>query len=592
MFFRITPEFRAGPRFYSCMSKATYKPPTLEQCLSNTNLQRAAAKVASYYRTQNYPYSPDRAFPALMEDGLADSLRTAVLDGNYAFQPLRPYWTPKPNNRGTRMESMSSAMDRILIQALFNQPGHAIQRVLSATAAVDNRVVAPAYRFTRPHSPYTYSYWPADYRSYRAQARRYARKWSKGVALHLDIQNFYPSIRIDRLKTLLRPWFADDVFELVAQYLEFQTVTETGEVIPYLAGLPIEEPVSRLLAGVYIQALDHYVLNELNVDYVRYVDDMIVFMPDSDTAEQIKNKISRFLALHLGVFINEAKADIKPCPEFMSKSEAAFSRRLSVLNTQVMMTPFMPAAHRVELVGELRSLVRDMPSPNLPPDQPKSRMLLRGAKFGAWRLARVQAEECTTDISVLLSDARTRMISAVALAHFGTPTAASALQNWLNQAHAALLPFERVQIAGALARNNLLMGFRQFDAYAANDAMLRAILAQCPRSAQHVAESLADPVPMVRRAGLIACWKAKRCYPSWTQLQRAARTEQDRDSIILFIRLLAEYGPRARKQIVAWTRHPDPLVAAMAAAVKTLEPGQDLAADKMMADGQMKIISE
>jgi hypothetical protein len=551
------------------MSKVTYKPRTLEQCLSDSNLRHAATKVANYYRTQNYPFSPDRAMPALMQVGLAQALRTAVLDGTYTFQPLRPYWTPKPNGKGMRMESMSSGVDRILIQALFNHAGYAIQQDLSATALVDRRLMAPAYRFNRPTASYTYSFWPADYRAYRSLARRFAARRKQGVALHLDIQNFYPSVRIERLKSLLRPWFADDVFELVSRYLDFRITPNNGEAIPFLAGLPVEEPMSRLLANLYLQALDHHALYELKLDYIRYVDDIIIFLPDQSTAETIKSSMVQYLPAHLGLFVNEAKVEIKSCRDFISESEADFSRRLSKLNTEVGLIPFMPETHRTAVIGKLQTLVRQMPSPNLPSDKAKAKTYVRGAKFGAWRLAKVGAEQCEQDLSVLLHDSRTRVISAIALAHLGSPAAVSALQKHLDEVSAQLHPFERVQIAGTLARNKLLGSFHHFEAYANDNTLLRSILSQFRADAASITTALSDCSPMVRRAALIASLNADRPQVAAGPLLRAAANEQDRDCMLLLMYILAKNPRRFRAQREIWKRHQDPLIAEMAQVLKT-----------------------
>lgn len=229
---------------------------SIQTALSDINLQHAYRKVLAYYRTQNYSGSPDGILLELVEPYLFESLRAAVLAGQHQFQPLRTYTTPKPSG-GQRVETISSApVDRLLIQALFNSPGHRIQTHITETVTFNNIVLAPAYRFRAPNAGYMYSYWPADYRTYRTTAIRLARRCRKGVVLHADIKNFYPSIQRDRLRTLLKPWFHADVWPLIDSYLQFRVEPGHPQALVY-DGLPIEEPISRLLANLYLAKQSH-----------------------------------------------------------------------------------------------------------------------------------------------------------------------------------------------------------------------------------------------------------------------------------------------------------------------------------------------
>jgi hypothetical protein len=514
------------------MSDKTYSPPTIEEALSDINLRQAQRKVAAYYRTQNYAGSPDGDFLEMTEPYLFEALRAGVMDGTYRFQPLRTYETLKPSG-GVRVETISSPMDRLLIQALFNSPGHHIQNRITATATCNNVVLAPAYRFNPPFSRYTYSYWPADYRAYRNTALRIARHYRDGVVLHADIANFYPSIRRDRVRILLRPWFHEKVWPLIDAYLNFRVHPGHPEHLVY-DGIPIEEPISRLLANFYLEELDRHVLHELGIPYVRYVDDMMFFLPDRTTAEHVEYRIADFMLDRLGLRLNEKKREIKSTRSLATGDDAQFSRRLSILNAGVGLLGWK-AGLRQGLLAAFKELLEEMPSPNAVPD-PQNRNQVRGAKFAAWRAARIKARHLIDHITLLLGDARTRMIASIALAHLGTPRAIQALQIWFNSTASELSPHERATLAAALARNGRLHKLPGLDSYATNHPELRAIMCRHARTCKAIAAGIQDRDPLIRRAAVINFILRTRGRKTLLPiLLKAAAIEKDRDTLLLFL---------------------------------------------------------
>ena len=62
-------------------------------------------------------------------------------------------------------------------------------------------------------------------------------------------------------------------------------------------GLPIGNQTSQFFANVYLDQFDHFVKEELRLPYVRYVDDFAVFANRKDILRDVRERMSRFLAV-------------------------------------------------------------------------------------------------------------------------------------------------------------------------------------------------------------------------------------------------------------------------------------------------------
>ncbi len=101
--------------------------------------------------------------------------------------------------------------------------------------------------------------------------------------LKMDIKKFYPSIKHDVLKSILRKKIKDD---FLLKLLD--------EIIDSTDGVPIGNYLSQYFANLYLAYFDHWIKEELKVKYYyRYADD-IVLLSDN------KNKLrSWFLAMKI-----------------------------------------------------------------------------------------------------------------------------------------------------------------------------------------------------------------------------------------------------------------------------------------------------
>lgn len=129
-------------------------------------------------------------------------------------------------------------------------------------------------------------------------AKKYVDKIMKTnpkYILKMDIHHFYPSINHDCLKALLSDKFKDK-----------ELLWVLGLIIDYGGdGLPIGFYSSQLLANFYLDNLDRFIKSDLRVKYyVRYVDDMVIFLNNKRKLHKIREAIE--------LYLKSLKLDLKP----------------------------------------------------------------------------------------------------------------------------------------------------------------------------------------------------------------------------------------------------------------------------------------
>lgn len=184
-----------------------------------------------------------------------------------------------------RMISAAPYRDRVVHHALCN-------------------VIAPI--FERTFIAHSYAN-RVGYGTHRALRRFTELARSHRYVLQCDIRKYFPSLDHEILKTMLRRkikchatlWLVDTIIdasneqEPITEYFpgdELWTPQERRR------GLPIGNLTSQFFANVYLNGLDHFVLEELGTSkYVRYVDDFVLFGNDHAWLASARTKIEAFL---------------------------------------------------------------------------------------------------------------------------------------------------------------------------------------------------------------------------------------------------------------------------------------------------------
>ena len=118
------------------------------------------------------------------------------------------------------------------------------------------------------------------------------RKWldidrkNTKYCLKMDIHKFYPSINNDLLKTAFRRSVKDA-----------ECLWLVDQIIDSADGLPIGNYTSQWFSNFFLQGLDHYIKEKLEVKYyVRYVDDLVLLGGNKKKLHKARKFISEYLA--------------------------------------------------------------------------------------------------------------------------------------------------------------------------------------------------------------------------------------------------------------------------------------------------------
>ena len=250
-----------------------------ETLYSWDNLLDAYRKAAKGKRRS----PPVAAFERRLEDHLL-ALQIELKEGSYRPGAYRHFFIHEPKRR---LISAAPFRDRVVHHALC-------------------RLIEPI--FERLFIPDSYAN-RLGKGTHRALDRAQFFSRRNRFVLHLDIQQFFPSVDHSILADLL----AGHVHDLRVLRLA-RLILESGRSVPHDAaapgyfpgddpfsiqrprGLPIGNLTSQFWANVYMNPIDQYIKRTLQCSaYLRYVDDLLLFAHDIDRLWEWKSAIVRRL---------------------------------------------------------------------------------------------------------------------------------------------------------------------------------------------------------------------------------------------------------------------------------------------------------
>jgi RNA-directed DNA polymerase len=128
------------------------------------------------------------------------------------------------------------------------------------------------------------------------KAVRRAQAFLKGSRfyLKLDIEKYFDNIDHAVLLDLIARKIKDErLLRLIDRIVDN---SDLSRGIKEGKGLPIGNLTSQFFANVYLDALDHFVKDQLGIKrYVRYMDDMVFFGSDLQFLKDTKHKVEKYL---------------------------------------------------------------------------------------------------------------------------------------------------------------------------------------------------------------------------------------------------------------------------------------------------------
>lgn len=210
--------------------------------------------------------------------------------GKYRPGAIREVQIPKPEG-GQRTLGIPNVQDRLIQQALL--------QILQE-------------RFDAQMSTHSYGYRPGRnaHQAIRA-AQEFVRQGKRWV-VDIDLKDFFNQIDHDiLLREVGREVFDAKLRKLIALYLRAPTRDAQGQQRKRLKGVPQGAPLSPLLSNVYLDLLDQE-LERRGVAFVRYADDVAIFVGSQQAGERIYESVVQWLRKHLRLEVNPAKSGVGP----------------------------------------------------------------------------------------------------------------------------------------------------------------------------------------------------------------------------------------------------------------------------------------
>lgn len=214
-------------------------------------------------------------------------LRANLLQGNYQPGTVRGVQIPKPQG-GYRQLGIPTVKDRLVQQA--------IQQVLSE-------------RYERIFSEHSYGFRRGK-NAHQAlkQAGQYIAE-GKSYVIDLDLEKFFDEVNHHRLMWLLETRIGDaGLLRLIHLFLK-AGMLQGGLISQRIKGTPQGGPLSPLLSNIILDELDKE-LKRRDHSYVRYADDVKIFVSSEAAAQRVKESVTAYIEGRLLLKVNKEKSRI------------------------------------------------------------------------------------------------------------------------------------------------------------------------------------------------------------------------------------------------------------------------------------------
>lgn len=258
----------------------------LDNILSNKNLNVAYERVKSNKGAPGVDgVTVEELFNFLREnkDKLIDKIKTRT----YKPSPLKRVEIPKPNG-GKRKLGIPTTFDRIIQQSISQQ-------------------LSPIYE--KQFNDNSFGFRPN--KSAKGAIERCIEYINDGYkyVVDIDLEKFFDKVNHDKLMGLLNKTIKDsDLLSLIRKYLVSGVMVE-GVVVPNEEGAPQGGPLSPLLSNIILNELDKE-LEKRGHKFVRYADDVLIFVKTERSADRVMERITDFIEKKLRLKVNQSKSKI------------------------------------------------------------------------------------------------------------------------------------------------------------------------------------------------------------------------------------------------------------------------------------------
>lgn len=259
----------------------------LNRILSSENLHSAYERVVSNKGAAGSDEMRVEGLKSHLQENWKQ-IKERIETGNYIPQPVKRVEIPKPAG-GTRKLGIPTVTDRFIQQAI-------------------------AQELSKEYEP-TFSEYSFGFRPKRSahdavrQAERYINDGNECV-VEIDLEKFFDTVNHDYLMNRIAGRITDkEVLRLIRKYLQ-AGIMENGVAVRSEEGTPQGGPLSPLLANILLDELDKE-LESRSHKFVRYADDINIYVKTQKAADRVKENIGKFLEKKLKLRVNKEKTKVK-----------------------------------------------------------------------------------------------------------------------------------------------------------------------------------------------------------------------------------------------------------------------------------------
>ena len=258
----------------------------LESIISESNMRSAYKQVVGNKGAGGVDGIEAANFPGQLKAEW-ESVRTKLETGTYQPQAVKRVTIPKPNG-GERKLGIPTYMDRLIQQAISQE----LNKMYEADFSENS------YGFRSEKNAH--------------QALQKAKEYINTGYSHvvdLDLAQFFDRVNHDYLMNELSRNIQDKrVLKLIHKILRAE-IQEQGELISCKQGVPQGGPLSPLLSNIILDKLDKE-LEKRGHRFVRYADDVSIYVKSKRAGERVMESISTFIEKELKLKVNIQKSSV------------------------------------------------------------------------------------------------------------------------------------------------------------------------------------------------------------------------------------------------------------------------------------------
>jgi RNA-directed DNA polymerase len=260
----------------------------LEKILEDINLEKAIQQVVRNKGSNGVDKMSTMDLKKVMSGEFRNELKDSIRSRKYRPSPVLRVEIPKADG-GKRELGIPTVIDRMIQQAMLQILSPIYESIFSETS----------YGFRPGISAHMAITQALDYMNQ-------SRDW----IVDIDLEKFFDRVNHDKLIQIVSETVKDgDVVSLIRKYLQSGVMIDE-EYKESVIGTPQGGPLSPLLANIILDKLDKE-LESRGLKFVRYADDIQIYVGTEKAANRVMKNVTRFLEEELKLKVNITKSEVR-----------------------------------------------------------------------------------------------------------------------------------------------------------------------------------------------------------------------------------------------------------------------------------------